>query len=35
MDHIKVLTDVFESRFDGDEFVRPESRAEIWPEEEE
>ena len=34
MDHIKVLTDVFESRFDGDEFTQPESRAEIWPEEE-
>lgn len=35
LDHIKLLTDMFESRFDGDEFVRPENRAEIWPEEEE
>ena len=35
IDHIKLLTDMFESRFDGDEFVRPEKRAEIWPEEEE
>lgn len=35
MDHVKVLTDVFESRFDGDEFVRPETRSQIWPEEEE
>ena len=34
-DQIKLLTDMYESRFDGDEFVRPENRAAIWPEEEE
>ncbi len=33
LDHLKVLTDVFESRFDGDEFVRPDTRKEVWPEE--
>ncbi len=30
LDHIKVLTDVFVSRFDGDTLARPEKVQEIW-----
>ena len=30
MDHIKVLTDVFETRFDGDELANPDFSNQIW-----